>query len=126
MLQNLLSAGNHSLQAACTAGSRLRSPQPATLEVSEILGPQIKAKGSILLGRREKIVFCVVDGKKKKKDLKTSELADAGLEFLYYKAADRCNTRSIVQPEGGFSISHQSKAKLYQTGPVSKKCQGAR
>jgi hypothetical protein len=38
------------------------SPEPATLEVSEILGPQIKAKGSILLGRME---FCVVDGGKR-------------------------------------------------------------
>lgn len=53
-----------------------------------------------------------------KKAAKPSELADAGLEFLYYNAGDRCNTGSIVQPEGGVSTEHQSKAKLYQAGQL--------
>lgn len=47
MLQNLFSSGSQ------PAGSLLHrvlapSPQPATLEVSEILRPQIKAMGSML------------------------------------------------------------------------------
>lgn len=63
MLQNLFSSGTQ------PAGSLLHrvlapSPQPATLEVSEILKPQIKAMGSILLGRREKIAFCIVIGER--------------------------------------------------------------
>lgn len=48
------------------------------------------------------------------------------LEFLYSNAADSSDIGSIVQPEGGFSISYQSEAKLDQTEPVSEKCQEAR
>lgn len=53
-----------SLQAARSVGSWALSLLPGMLEGASILGSQIRAKGSIWLGRKEKPVLCLVAGKR--------------------------------------------------------------
>lgn len=127
MLQNLFSSGTQ------PAGSLLHrvltpSPQPATLEVSEILRPQIKAMGSILLGRREKIAFCIVAGGRNR-PLGASGCRAAGswsCSFFIATLLTALIPGLLYSQKGGFSISYQSEAKLDQTEPVSEKRQEAR
>lgn len=61
--KNPVSAGI--LQPAGGLLCRVLAPSllPRTLEGAEILGPQIKAKSSIQLGRKEKAVFCAAAGR---------------------------------------------------------------
>lgn len=128
MLQNLFSSGTQ------PAGSLLHrvlapSPQPATLEVSEILKPQIKAMGSILLGRREKIAFCIVAGGRNSLLGASGRRAAGSWSWSFFIATQLTALIPGLlysQKGGGGSISYQSEAKLDQTEPVSEKCQEAR
>lgn len=61
--KNPLSAGISQPVGGSLGGVLAPSLLPGTLEGAEILGSQIKAKGSIWIGRKEKAVFCTVAGK---------------------------------------------------------------
>lgn len=96
-----------SLQAARSLGGILApSLLCGTLEGAEIPGPQIKAKGSTWLGRKEKRVLSVVAGKL------SSESVDRCCSYLeseapHNTAAESGDTDLSAEPGRGFSIHHQ-------------------